>query len=151
MERAVHGLHVVLLAAVELHRRVHALGVELEMAAGLPQIRLGDVRRHNVLVAVREVRSPAVVLDLLSEQPALGMPHGKAASKIGWERIQIELSTEFAMVAFLGFLEPVQILAQRLAIFPRGAVDALKLRILLVTSPVGAGRTHQLHSLEAAG
>ena len=51
VHRAVHRLGVVLLPLVELHGRVHAVGVPLEVAADLEQVDLGDVGREDELVA----------------------------------------------------------------------------------------------------
>ena len=51
VERAVHRLEVVLGAAVELHRREHAVGEPVEVARRLEQVRLRDVRRVHELVA----------------------------------------------------------------------------------------------------
>ena len=151
VERAVHRLHVVLLAPVELHRRVHALCVELEMATRLPQVRLGDMGRYDALVSVREMCSPAVVLDLLAEQATLGMPDRQPAPEIGWERVQIEFGAKLPVIALRRLFEAMQVLAKRLAVFPCGPVDALELGLVLVAAPVGAGRTHQLHRFETTG
>ena len=51
VERAVHRLQVVLLTAVELHGREHPLGEPVEVARGLEQLGLGDVRGVDELVA----------------------------------------------------------------------------------------------------
>ena len=151
VERAVHRFDVVLLATVEFHRGVHPLGVELEVAAGLPQVGLGNVWRHDVVVSVSEVRSAAVVLDLLAQQPALRMPDRQTAPQIRGEGVEVEFGAEFPVVPLLGFFEPVEVGAQCLAIFPCGPVDPLELRILLVAPPVGAGGPHQLDGFDPAG
>ena len=67
------------------------------------------------------------------------------------EREEVELGAELAVVAALGFLEPVQVLLERLVVLPRGAVDALEHRALLVTPPVRAGDLRQLERAELAG
>ena len=73
VERAVHGLDVVVLL-VDLHRRIHVLFVEAEVAAGLPQPRATDVRRVDQLVAVGQVLVPAELLGQMAHHAALGMP-----------------------------------------------------------------------------
>ena len=67
------------------------------------------------------------------------------------EREEVELGAELAVVAPLGFLEPVQVLLQRLVVLPRGAVDPLEHRALLVAAPVRAGDLRELERAELAG
>src|SRR6476661_1093250 len=61
VHRAVHRLEVVVLAGlahravlvelrVDVHRREHAVGVPVQVARGVEQLRLGDVRRVHELV-----------------------------------------------------------------------------------------------------
>ena len=54
------------------------------------------------------------------------------------------------MVAAFGFLEPVQVLLERLVALPRGAVDPLEHRALLVAPPVRARDLRQLERAELA-
>ena len=51
VHRAVHRLEVVVRALVELHGREHAVGVPVQVAGGLEQLALGDVRGVDELVA----------------------------------------------------------------------------------------------------
>ena len=81
VHRAVHRLHVVR-AVVHLHRRIHAVFVEIEMAAGLEQVRVGEVRREHELIATVFVPVAAVVLHVLAHDGTLGMPHRQAAAKL---------------------------------------------------------------------
>ena len=53
------------------------------------------------------------------------------------------------MVAIDRLLEPVEVLVEGLPGLPRGAVDALQLRLGLVAAPIGTGRPHQLECVEA--
>jgi hypothetical protein len=50
-----------------------------------------------------------------------------------------------------GLLEPPEVLVQVFLRQPRGAVDPLEHRVLLVAAPVGAGRGEQLEGLDLAG
>src|SRR5689334_8133863 len=54
------------------------------------------------------------------------------------------------MVAPLGFLDAVQVLGERLVGLPRGAVDALQHRALLVAPPVRARDLRELERAERA-
>ena len=80
VERAVHGLQVVG-DAVQFHRRVHPLGVKVEVAAGLPQHRLGDMGAEDEVVVTGLMAGPAVVLDDLSYQRPLWVPYGEAGAE----------------------------------------------------------------------
>ncbi len=62
VERAVHRLEVVLLAAVELHGRVHALGEPVQVTRLLEEGALRDVRRVDEVVARLHVALPRVLL-----------------------------------------------------------------------------------------
>ena len=150
VHRAVHRLHVVR-AVVHLHRRVHAVGVPGEVADCLEQLAVGEVRREHELVAAVLVALPAVVLDQLAHDGALGVPDGEPAAELVREAEQVELGGELAVVALLGLGELVEVGLQRRVGLPRRAVDALQHRALLVAPPVGAGDLLQLEVAEAAG
>ncbi len=78
------------------------------------------------------------------------MEDGEPRTDLVGEAEQVELGTEFAMVAPLGFLEPVQVFGERLRALPRRAVDALELRTLLVAAPVRTRDAHQFERAEPA-
>src|SRR6202040_1624079 len=84
VHRAVHRLEVVVLARlayrggplvfwVEGARREHAVGVPVEVAGDLEQLRLGDVRAVHELIAGLAVLAPRVVLQFAADDSALGM------------------------------------------------------------------------------
>ena len=66
VHRAIHRLHVVR-AVVHLHRRVHAVGIPLEVAGGFEHGRLGEMRCVHELVAAVLVAEAAVVLHQLAD------------------------------------------------------------------------------------
>ncbi len=150
VHRAVHRLGVVL-RALQLHGRVHPLGVPLQVAGGLEQVRLGDVRGVNELVAGLLVPRARVVLQRLADDPALGVEDRQAAANLGREGEQVELGAELAVIPLLGFFEHPQVLILCVARRPGGAVDALQLRVLLVAAPVGAAGAHQLERRDLPG
>ena len=63
---------------------------------------------------------------------------------------QVELAPDLAMVALLGFLEPMQVLVELLLVRPRRAVDALKHLVARIAAPVRAGHLHELEGFQLA-
>ncbi len=107
--------------------------------------------RVDELVARLDVALPAVVLHDPADRPALRVEDRETRADLVREREQVELDAELAVVAPLGLLEPVEVLLQRLVALPRGAVDALEHRALLVAPPVRARDLRQLERTELAG
>ena len=82
---------------------------------------------------------------------ALGMEDGQPAADLGREVEQVELDARGCGGRALGLLQPVQVLGQRLVGLPRGAVDPLEHRAVLVAPPVGTCHPHELERAEPAG
>ena len=62
--------------------------------------------------------------------PALGVEDRQTGADLVGEAEEIELGTELAVVAALGFGEELHVRLQRILGFPRGAVNALQLLVL---------------------
>ena len=86
VHRTVHRLQVVVLSrlahravvvelGVELHGRVHAVGVPIEVSRHLEQVALGDVRRVDELIPGSDMALARVVLHLGADDAALRMEH----------------------------------------------------------------------------
>ena len=144
MEGAVHGFQVVFLL-VHHHRGVHCVLVEVQVTAGLPQVGPPDVGGVDQVVVMVVVKVAPVVLDQRAHQPALGMPQDQARADVIVNCEEIQLAAQCAVVAFLGFFQPFQVLVQLLLAGKGGAVDALEHGLVLVAAPVGAGNGQQLH------
>src|SRR5882724_8096569 len=78
------------------------------------------------------------------------MEHREPGADLLGEREEVELDAELAMVAPFGFLQAVQMLGERGIRLPRGAVDALQHRALLVAAPVRARDLRELERTEPA-
>ncbi len=146
MEGAVHRLEIVLLT-VHVHRRVHAFLIEIQVAGGLPEPRLADVRGVGEVVAALDVLIAPEVLDDLADHRALGMPVGQPRPGLLVEGEQIKVLDQAPVIALLDLFPPLQVLAQLLGRLPGRAVDALEHRLVGVAAPIGARRVEQLHSL----
>ena len=94
---------------------------------------------------------PRVLLHDRADHGALRVEDRETRSDLLGEREQVELDTEPAVVAALGFFESVEVLGERRGCLPRRAVDALQHRAVLVAAPVGAGDAHQLERAEPGG
>ena len=81
----------------------------------------------------------------------LRVEHREARADLVGEREEVELDAELAVVAPLGLLEAVQVLVERGLRLPRGAVDALEHRALLVAPPVRARDLRELERAEPLG
>src|SRR5262245_65132963 len=101
-------------------------------------MRLGDVRTVDELVARSLVPLPRVVLHDPPDRPTLRMEDREAGADLVGEREQVEFGAELAVVALLGLLETMQVVVERRLRLPRGAVDPLEHRALLVAPPVRA-------------
>ena len=112
---------------------------------------LRDVRRVDELVARGLVPLARVLLHDAAHERTLGVEHREAGADLLREREQVELDTELAVIALLGFFEAVQVLGERFLRLPRGAVDALEHRALLVAAPVRARDLGELERAEPLG
>ncbi len=79
VERAVHRLELVL-PLVHLHGAEHALGVEIEVAGGLPEADVGHVGRVEQLVAPFEVSLAPELLDQQTHAGATGVPEHQSST-----------------------------------------------------------------------
>ena len=142
VHRAVHRLGVIG-AVVHFHRRIHAVFVEVEMPGSLEQVRVGQVRRVDKLVAAVLVTLAAVVLHDFAHGGTFGVPHGETATQFRGKRQQIHLDGEATVVALFGFFQTHQVFLQGRLRFPRGAVDALQGWPFFVAAPVCTSHFHQ--------
>ena len=143
MARAVHRLErEQLVLALDLDRE-HVLAVPIPMTRLLPEFVVHQERRLHLDIVVALELAPRIGLEGAVERVALGMPE-HLARRFLLHVEEIELLAELAVVALLGLFEPQQIGIQLFLVAPGGAVDALKLRVLRIAAPIGAGDLGQL-------
>jgi len=73
VERAVHRADVVI-RLIDFHRRVHTLGIEIEMAGRFPQVGFADVRGVQNFVAIAEMLLAPKFFDDRTNTSAFWMP-----------------------------------------------------------------------------
>ena len=162
VHRAVHRLQVVVgarlgdvavrvLLLVEVHGRVHAVLVPVQVAGGLVQAALGDVRGLHEAVVVLAVHLTGVVLHSVDHGGTLRVEHGQAGANFIREGEQVHLGAELAVIALGSFFQAGLVGLEVFLGGPCGAVDALHGRVLLGTTPVGGGGTLDLEGLDVAG
>ena len=83
--------------------------------------------------------------------PPLGWKTARPEPISSGKREQVEVGAELAVVAAGGLLQQLEVLLERVAGRPRGAVDPLQLRVLLGAAPVGGGRPHELERADQPG
>ena len=144
MTRAIHRLHRV----VALFRLggEHVLAVILPVTGLLPQHAVHHQRRLDLAVTGLVENVPHVLLDLLPDNPTLGMPEHHAR-RLFLHVEQVELLAQPPVVALFGFLEHVQIGVLLVLLRPGSAVDPLQHFVLCIAAPVGAGHLHELENL----
>ncbi len=136
---------------VQMHRRVHPVGVPVEVPRGLEERLLGDVWRVDELIAGLFVATPRVVLHDPTNGAALGVEDRQPGADLVGEGEEVELGAETSMVAALGLLQEAQVRSELLLRRPCGPVDALQLGVLLAAPPVGRRRPHQLEGRDQPG
>ena len=143
VEGAVHRLEVVLLA-VHLDRGVHVLAVEAQMPARLPQRRAPDVWRVDEVVAPGVVLALPEVLDQAAHPRPFRVPYDEAGPRLVVDGEEVQVPAQDAVVAAPGFLQPVEVLVERLLGLEGRPVDALQRLAVLVAPPVCARHAQEL-------
>ncbi len=158
VHRAVHRLQVVVLSLladiavgvplfIELHGRVHPVGVPLQVFGCLEELRFGDVWGGYERVTLFQVAPPRVLLHLHLRQRSLGVEDRQARADLVGKAEEIEVDAELAVIPLLGFGEPVQVSPQFVLARPRRPVEPLQLGVRLVATPVRRRSPGQLESV----
>ena len=146
VHRAVHRLEAVL-RPFKVDGREHALGEVRQVARGVEQPVLGDVRGADVVEPLLDVPPADVVLHLPLDDAALGVVDRQPRAQLVGEGVEVQLGAELAVVALLGLGQPLEVGLEVVLGRPGGAVDPLQLRVLLGAAPVGGGAASQLEGV----
>ena len=150
MERAVHWLHDIFLA-LNIHIGEHIFLIELRMAAGFPKVDFRGVRTDDHFVAVFEMFLFPEIFHKVADACTFWVPENESRSDFIGNRIQVELFSKLAVVAFFCFFQPFEVDTQLLLRVPGGSVNSLQDRISFVTAPVSRRRMKKLESLNLLG
>src|SRR2546429_174067 len=133
------------------HGAEHAVLVKSGVAAGFPQVEAHDVRRKHQVVAALEQLLAQPVFHNFSNQAALGVPENEARAGFLLDAEEVQFDAELAVIAALGFFQAMQVFVELFLREERHRVNALKLRIALLSLPIRARYVHQFEGLNALG
>ncbi len=128
--------------------RVFVVG---EVATGLVEGNLADVRREDLRVVLLAQLAEQEVLQLLADDGAGGGPEDEALADLVVDVEKLEFLAELAVIAELRLLELHEVVGEFLLRRESGAVDALELLVGLVAAVVGAGDGEELEGLQLGG
>jgi hypothetical protein len=119
-----------------------------EVAGGLVELELADVRREDLRVALLAQFAADEGLQFLADDGAVGRPEDQALADVLVDVEQLQFAAELAVVAELGLLELLEVVGEFFLGREGGAVDALELLVLLVAAVIGAGDGEELEGLQ---
>ena len=106
------------------------------------------MRGVDELVASLDMPLSRVLLHDTTDRPASGVEHREPRAELIGEAEEVKLLAQPTMIPSLGLLEAEEVLSERLLRLPRGAVDALELRTLLIATPIRSCHPHELEVSE---
>mmetsp|Transcript_4469 Transcript_4469/g.13226 ORF Transcript_4469/g.13226 Transcript_4469/m.13226 type:complete len:772 (-) Transcript_4469:14-2329(-) len=148
MARAVHGLHAPLLL---LHVKVeHVLLVVPGVPRGVPQVKVENIRRRDLVITVSPVLLFHKVQELVVDPGSVRLEEARS----GGDRVeeeQILLRADHAVVTLLGLLNPMDVLLQELLVREGHSVHSVQGGVLHVSSPVSSRHLVHLEGFDQAG
>ena len=145
---AVHRLERVM--AVFRLGREHALAEVVPVPGLFPDAAIEQLWTLDFQVSVVAVHPAHVLLDLLPDGPALGMPEHQTGRFLLHVK-KVQLTPEPAVIPFLGFFQLVQVGVQILLARPRGSIDPLQHLVAAVAPPVSSRHLGELEHLQPPG
>src|SRR5882724_9760334 len=117
------------------------------MTAGQVHLFLCEMRGLNPNVTRQKLGFLGQLLQLFRDRGALWQPQRKPGPRILWiQREQTHLRADLAMITPLGLFKHLEIRLHLGLIFEGGAINALKLRVLLISLIISAGYMSKLVS-----
>src|SRR6266481_7704502 len=110
------------------------------MPTGEPQLALSNMWRENQPITSPEQLFAQIVFHLFANSSALWVPEDQSLAIFFLNRKQIELTSKFSVIALFSLFALLQPGVQLLLCKESRAIDALHLRPLSVTLPIGAGK-----------
>src|SRR5215469_5941663 len=105
------------------------------------------MRCRNTAVPVLALLLQREKFEFLADHHAVRHPEWQAGAYVGRKGEELEFLSDATVIPLLGFFAAEKIRSKLFVVPPRGAVDALQLRIFRIAAPVGAGNVHQLECM----
>ena len=121
----------------------HVLAIEIPVARLLPEVLADDDRRRDLLIAAAILHLTHRTFERAPESLPLRVPEGTPGRDVV-EREEVECYAELAMVALAGLITAPQVLVDLLLRLPRGAIDALQHRSIVLPAPICSRNREQL-------
>ncbi len=123
----------------------------LQVAAGLPELLVGQVRGMDEAVALRLVLVAPVILQAGSDEGTVGMPDHQAGTDFVLDVEQIQIPAELSVISLLGQFDPFLVAFFFLLGRKGNPVDPLQVPVRLIALPVGTRKLGQLHRPNGSG
>ena len=131
------------------HGRVHVFTVVIPVTGSLPKLTVQHDRGRNFYVAVTGMDMTPVIQKEILQDHALWQEERESRTFFHQSE-DPELFSEFPVITFLCFLDPVQFFFQRFFIREGCAVNTSQHFILFIATPVCAGNGCQLEGFDRA-
>ena len=116
----------------------HVVAIEVPVTRLLPEVLADDDRRRDLLIATTLLHLAHGALKGAPESLPLRMPEGTPGRNVV-EREEVERYAELAMIALARLIATPEILIKMLLRLPRGAIDSLQHRAIVLPAPVRTG------------
>jgi len=134
MERAIHRFELIL-TAFQFQGWIHGF-VKFCVAAFLPEIQFGYMRRINKIIAIFKVFFLPEIFNQIANNCPFWLPDDQASSEILTGMKQLELLAQTAVIAFSGFFQKIQIIIKFFLAKEGRSINSLQLRTAFITLPV---------------
>ena len=124
----------------------HVFLIFVPMPGLFPKRPADHLRRVHLDIAIGALLAAHVVLQGGVDGPAIGVPEHLTGS-LFLHMEQVHFAAQFAVVAFGGFLQAVQVVFEAFFVGERGAVDALQHGTVAVAAPIGSRDRHQFERI----
>ena len=137
--RAVHRLNAVF--TVLRRRGEHCIFVVVPVTGFFPQDTVHHERTFNFLILVLFQFRTNKHFQFTEDGPAVVVPEYHTR-RFFLHMVQVELFTDFTVVAFRGFFQALQVSVKRFFVCPRRTVNTLQHFVVAVATPVSPCRFH---------
>ena len=130
--------------------KIHIVAVMIPVTGLFPEMTVEDHRRHDFIVIGFVMEFMPEFEQVVAQDHSLGMEEREARTFF-METEQVELFTQFAVVAFFGFFHHLQVFIEFRFLFKSGPINTLKHLVVFIAAPVSTGNSAQFKGLDSTG